>query len=87
MLDEYIGNVLIDNKKDKLKLWANNSSEAIDTLVALDIVSDIYKITRLKDNKEWEFNGNINILKELRNKIDDEGLIYSHLVTRGKEND
>lgn len=87
MLDEYIGNVLIDNKKDKLKLWANNSSEAIDTLVALDIVSDIYKITRLKDNKEWEFTGNINILKELRNKIDDEGLIYSHLVTRGKEND
>ena len=87
MLNEYIGKVLIDNKKDTLKVWANNSSEAIDTLVALDIVSDIYKITRIKDNKEWEFLGNINILKELRHQVDDEGLIYSELIKRGQDND
>jgi len=87
MLDEYIGNVLIHNKKDILKLWANNSTEAIDTLVALEIVSDIYKITRLKDNKEWEFNGDINFLKELRNQINDEGLINAEIIKQGEVND
>jgi|TARA_B100001093_G_scaffold493433_1_gene535603 hypothetical protein len=86
-LNEYIIDVNLYNKKDKLKVWATNSTEAIDSMLALEMVTEIYSIKRLSDNKSWNFTGNINLLRDIRNEIDDEGLINFEIVNQGEVND
>tara|TARA_R110000772_G_scaffold62378_1_gene140225 strand:+ start:671 stop:937 length:267 start_codon:yes stop_codon:yes gene_type:complete len=86
-LNEYIIDVDLYNKKDKLKVWATNSTEAIDSMLALEMVTKIYSVKRLSDDKSWKFTGDINLLRDIRNEIDDEGLINSEMIKQGEVND
>lgn len=70
MLDEYIVNVIIDGKDDKLKTYCSSIYSAIDTMISIDMVEEIKSITRIKDNKSWNVdNMNIVKLRELRGYI------------------
>ena len=68
--------------------WAkNNTTEVVDSVLGLEIVTKLYSIKRISDDKVWMFTGDINMLRDIRNEIDDEGLIYSELIKRGQDND
>ena len=70
MLDEYIVDVVIDGKDDKLKTYCSSIYAAIDTMISIDMVEEIKNVTRTKDNKFWEVNmKSTTKLRELRNHI------------------
>ena len=69
-MDEYIVNVVIDGKDDKLKTYCSSIYSAIDTMISIDMVEEIKSITRTKDDKSWDIdNMNIVRLRELRGYI------------------
>jgi len=86
-LNEYTVNVELSDIKDTLKIWANNTTEVVDSVLGLEIVTKLYSIKRISDDKVWMFTGDINMLRDIRNEIDDEGLIYSEMINQGEIND
>ena len=56
-------------------------------MLALEMVTKIYSVKRLSDDKSWKFTGDINLLRDIRNEIDDEGLINSEMIKQGEVND
>ena len=86
-LNEYTVNVELSDIKDTLKIWASNTTEVVDSVLGLEIVTKLYSIKRISDDKVWMFTGDINMLRDIRNEIDDEGLIYSEMINQGEIND
>ena len=69
-MDEYIIDVVIDGKDDKLKTYCSSIYSAIDTMISIDMVEEIKSVTRTKDDKSWDIeNMNIVRLRELRGYI------------------
>ena len=83
-MDEYNLEVIIDGHKETIKTYANSIEHAIDAMVVLDNVESIYIAIRTKDNKTWYFdNKQLNYLRELRGKIENESDIQSCFLTKG----
>lgn len=72
-MDEYIINVVVDGKQDKLKTFCNTIYSAIDSMIGLDFVDEIISITRVSDNKTWDIEEDFDIeyLRSLRNEMDE----------------
>ena len=69
-MDEYIVDVVIDGKDDKLKTYCSSIYSAVDTMIGMDMVEEIKSVTRTKDDKSWDIeNMNIVRLRELRGYI------------------
>ena len=69
-MDEYIIDVVINGKDDKLKTYCSSIYSAVDTMIGMDMVEEIKTITRTKDDKSWDIeNMNIVRLRELRSYI------------------
>jgi len=69
-MDEYIVDVVIDGKDDKLKTYCSSIYSAVDTMIGMDMVEEIKSITRTIDDKFWDIeNMNIVRLRELRGYI------------------
>jgi hypothetical protein len=69
-MDEYIIDVVINGKNDKLKTYCGSIYSAIDTMIGIDTVDEIKSVTRTKDDKAWDIeNMNIEKLRELRGYI------------------
>jgi len=69
-MDEYIVDVVIDGKDDKLKTYCSSIYSAVDTMIGIDMVEEIKTVTRTVDNKSWDIeNMNIVRLRELRGYI------------------
>ena len=69
-MDEYIVDVVINGKNDKLKTYCNSIYSAVDTMIGIDMVEEIKSITRTVDDKSWDIeNMNIVRLRELRGYI------------------
>ena len=69
-MDEYIVDVVIDGKDDKLKTYCSSIYSAVDTMIGMDMVEEIKSVTRTVDNKSWDIeNMNIIRLRELRGYI------------------
>ena len=69
-MDEYIIDVVINGKNDKLKTYCSSIYSAIDTMIGINMVEGIKNVTRTKDNKSWDINDmNIIELRELRGNI------------------
>ncbi len=74
-MDEYIIDVVIDGKDDKLKTYCSSIYSAVDTMIGMDMVEEIKSITRTKDDKSWDIeNMNIVRLRELRGYIPEKDL-------------
>ena len=74
-MDEYIIDVVIDGKDDKLKTYCSSIYSAIDTMISIDMVEEIKSVTRTKDDKSWDTdNMNIVRLRELRGYISETDL-------------
>ena len=69
-MDEYIVDVVINGKDDKLKTYCSSIYSAVDTMIGMDMVEEIKSVTRTKDDKSWDIeNMNIVRLRELRSYI------------------
>jgi len=69
-MDEYIVDVVINGKDDKLKTYCSSIYSAVDTMIGMDMVEEIKSITRTVDDKSWDIeNMNIVRLRELRGYI------------------
>jgi len=69
-MDEYIVDVVINGKDDKLKTYCSSIYSAVDTMIGMDMVEEIKSLTRTVDNKSWDIeNMNIKRLRELRGYI------------------
>ena len=69
-MDEYIIDVVINGKDDKLKTYCSSIYSAVDTMIGIDMVEEIKSVTRTKDDKSWDIeNMNIVRLRELRSYI------------------
>ena len=79
-MDEYIIDVIINDKPEKLKLYVNSLHAVIDNMVSLGSVQSIVKILRTEDAQEWSFkDGGLKRLSELRNEIISEADIANEL--------
>ena len=72
-MDEYIIDVVVDGKQDKLKTFCNTIYSAIDSMIGLDFVDEIISVTRVSDNKTWDIEKDFDIeyLRSLRNEMDE----------------
>ena len=82
---EFTCKVMIDGVEDIVKTFAYSVIEAIDNLVQMTIVEDVFSLTRDVPKKTWDFKGNFKLLRELRNDIEDESLIIQEMQYGGKE--
>ena len=82
---EFTCKVIIDGEEDIIKTFAYSVIEAIDNLVQMTIVEDVFSLTRNNPKKTWDFKGNFKLLRELRNDIEDESLIIQEMQYGGKE--
>ena len=82
---EFTCKVMIDGEEDIIKTFAYSVIEAIDNLVQMTIVEDVFSLTRDVPKKTWDFKGNFKLLRELRNDIEDESLIIQEMQYGGKE--
>jgi hypothetical protein len=88
VLDEYIVDVVIDGKDDKLKTYCSSIYSAIDTMISIDMVEEIKSITRIKDDKSWDIdNMNIVKLRELRGYISEIDLQDAFKIVEEKYNE
>ena len=82
---EFTCKVMIDGEEDIIKTFAYSVIEAIDNLVQMTIVEDVFSLTRDVPKKTWDFKGNFKLLRELRNEIEDESLFIQEMQYGGKE--
>ena len=91
-MDEYIIDVVVDGKQDKLKTFCNTIYSAIDSMIGLDFVDEIISVTRVSDNKTWDIEEDFDIeyLRSLRNEMDEslinEGLKEVEEIYNGSKN-
>lgn len=78
---EYLVTVIIDGEEEEIKSYANSIQHVVDSMVSIESVVSILKVTRTKDNKMWRFKENrLSDLKELRNSITDESSIQKEIA-------
>ena len=68
-MEEYIITVEIDGEKTDIKTFARSVEYAVDNIVKLDSVEKLFNILNLKTQESWEFNEDIKVLRDLRNKM------------------
>ncbi len=70
-MDEYLVEVLMDNKQETLKTWANSIYSVIDSMITFESVQDIFKVVNTSCNKTWNIEGmDVDYLRSLRSEID-----------------
>ncbi len=84
-MDEYIVDVVINGKDDKLKTYCSSIYSAIDTMIGIDMVEEIKSVTRTKDDKSWEVNmKSTTRLRELRSYIPETDLQEAFKIVEEK---
>ena len=70
-MDEFIATVLLnsENKPTELLTFANSIEEAIDNMVLLEAVRVLYQIKRIKGSKVWDFDEELQPLREIRRMV------------------
>tara|TARA_B110000858_G_scaffold86935_1_gene100462 strand:- start:130 stop:402 length:273 start_codon:yes stop_codon:yes gene_type:complete len=71
-MDEYVIDVMIDNKPDELKTFCGSIYAAVDSMLGIDMVDEIKTITRTVDNKIWDVKDmDMKYLRQLRQEMDE----------------
>tara|TARA_R100000963_G_C4550588_1_gene43696 strand:+ start:248 stop:505 length:258 start_codon:yes stop_codon:yes gene_type:complete len=79
-MDEYTLEVNIEGHKEEIKSYSNSIHHVVDAMVNLNTIVSISKITRTRDKQVWNFDdASLDKLRELRNEIQNEALIYEQL--------
>tara|TARA_R110002012_G_scaffold96059_2_gene231736 strand:- start:1081 stop:1338 length:258 start_codon:yes stop_codon:yes gene_type:complete len=79
-VDEFILDVMIDNQQTKMKTYQDSIEQVVDAVVTMEVVTNIFKATRVKDNRYWTFPDiDLTELRELRRTIKNKGAIAIEL--------
>lgn len=79
-MDEFILDVMIDNQQTKMKTYQDSIEQVVDAVVTMEVVTNIFKATRVKDNRYWTFPDiDLTELRELRRTIKNKGAIAIEL--------
>ena len=71
-MDEYVIDVMIDNKHDELKTFCGSIYAAVDSMLGIDMVDEIKTIPRTVDNKIWDVKDmDMEYLRQLRQEMDE----------------
>jgi hypothetical protein len=70
-MDEYVATVLMEgeNTPTELKSFGVTPEEIVDNMVLLPNVEYLYHITRLRDKEVWDFDTELDPLREIRKMI------------------
>jgi hypothetical protein len=77
---EFTCKVILDGQQETIKTFAFSIIEAIDNLVQMEGVDDVFSLTRRNPTKTWDFKGNFKLLKNLRGAVEDETLIIQEIT-------
>ena len=70
-MHDFIATVFLDGETEKRELltFADSPEEAIDNMVLLEAVRVLYQIKRIKDSKIWDFDEELQPLREIRRMV------------------
>ena len=74
-MDEYVATVLMEGEQEptELKSFGDTPEEIVDNMVLLPSVDYLYYIIRIKDEKFWDFETELEPLREIRKMIEESG--------------
>ena len=79
-MDEYLIDVEFDGVAEQIKTYASSVFEAMDSMITLKGVEEVFSILRTRDNKSWTVEElNLTKLRELRELIGDDASIIKEL--------
>lgn len=81
-MDEFIFKVFMDQKEDELKTWSYDLVVAIDTIISLDYVEDIFSIKNISTGENFTFNGDMENLRSMRKDIAEEDALINYLHSK-----
>jgi hypothetical protein len=72
-MDDYLALVISSQDEILIRTFGNGPFDVINSLVDCDWVDSVISITRIEDNRKWEFTNNLSFkeLRELKSKIKD----------------
>ena len=70
-MHDFIATVFLDGETEKRELltFADSPEEAIDNMVLLEAVRVLFQIKRIKDSKVWDFDEELQPLREIRRMV------------------
>ena len=70
-MHDFIATVLLNNETETRELltFADSPEEVIDNMVLLEAVRVLYQIKRIKDSKVWDFDEELQPLREIRRMV------------------
>ena len=70
-MHDFIATVLLNNEIETRELltFADSPEEVIDNMVLLEAVRVLYQIKRIKDSKIWDFDEELQPLREIRRLV------------------
>ena len=70
-MDEFIATVLMngETKPTELKNFGESPEEVIDNIVQIEGVQYLFHIERIKDGEIWDFDAELEPLREIRDLI------------------
>lgn len=74
-MDEYVATVLMEGEETptELKSFGVTPEEVVDNMVLLPNVEYLYHIMRLRDEEIWDFDTELEPLREIRKMITETG--------------
>ena len=70
-MHDFIATVLLNNETETTELltFADSPEEVIDNMVLLEAVRVLYQIKRIKGSKVWDFDEELQPLREIRRLV------------------
>ena len=70
-MHDFIATVLMNNETETRELltFADSPEEAIDNMVLLEAVRFLCQVKRIKDSKVWDFDEELQPLREIRRMV------------------
>ena len=70
-MHDFMATVLLNNETETTELltFADSPEEVIDNMVLLEAVRVLFQIKRIKDSKVWDFDEELQPLREIRRLV------------------
>ena len=70
-MHDFMATVLLNNETETREFltFADSPEEVIDNMVLLEAVRVLYQIKRIKDSKVWDFDEELQPLREIRRLV------------------
>ena len=78
-MNKFLCTVVLDNQINEIKSYANSIFEVFDNLVSMDGVMDIVSVTNIETQETFQFDGDLDSLRRMRDLIEDESLILNKI--------